>query len=227
MRIPLFLLIIAWAGCSTNEPTSPTSDPNAQPAADLPLSWQTVALPSVFRPPAILPAATENESAFSTRSSTARLLTQASFGPRPEEIDAYLGKSESAWFRDQLSQSPSLIMPRFRAYEELWERTVERLEAAEGDEESDVENEDEEEEEVYPLTAEAATFSFWRNSATGPDQLRQRVAFALSQILVVSNFGGEILTDIPEPVSQFQDMLIRNAFGNYRQILGEMTYLPA
>eukprot|EP00438_Fugacium_kawagutii_P007465 Skav229937 [mRNA] locus=scaffold7556:33379:37301:+ [translate_table: standard] len=82
--------------------------------------------------------------------------------------------------------------------------------------------------EEFPLLAvQSSTFSFWRNAIEGDDQLRQRMAFALSQILVVSNFGGEILTDIPEPVVGYQDILVEGAFGNYRDLLEEVTYSPA
>ncbi|MEO1171136.1 MAG: DUF1800 family protein [Myxococcota bacterium] len=86
---------------------------------------------------------------------------------------------------------------------------------------------EEEEEDHDILESEAATFGFWVHAIRGPDQLRQRMAFALSQLLVVSNFGGEVLTDIPDAVIAYQDLLIRGAFGNYRDLLEQVTYSPA
>lgn len=62
---------------------------------------------------------------------------------------------------------------------------------------------------------------FW-NAVHGADQLRQRVAFALSQIVVVS-------ANTIEPAyanRNFQQMLQVNAFGNYRNILLEATLSP-
>jgi hypothetical protein len=59
----------------------------------------------------------------------------------------------------------------------------------------------------------------------GEDQLRQRMAWALSQILVVSPNS----ISIPEHVESFltyYDILVRNAFGNYFDILKEVTYSP-
>ena len=53
------------------------------------------------------------------------------------------------------------------------------------------------------------------------------MAYALSQILVASTFGGELLSDIPQPMAYYQDVLKRNAFGNYRDLLEEITYSPA
>ena len=69
---------------------------------------------------------------------------------------------------------------------------------------------------------------FFQNAVRKPDQLRQRVVFALSQIMVVSGgdnvFPGELKT--PAMVS-YQNVLNRNAFGNYRALMTEMTLNPA
>ena len=58
------------------------------------------------------------------------------------------------------------------------------------------------------------------------DQLRQRVAWALSQILVVSPsavLDDEVLT---EATTTYYDIFVRNAFGSYRSILKEVSYSP-
>lgn len=54
---------------------------------------------------------------------------------------------------------------------------------------------------------------------TAPDQLRQRVAYALAQILVISMNKN----NYPEQVVPLQQILSRNAFGNYRTLLGEVA----
>jgi uncharacterized protein (DUF1800 family) len=64
---------------------------------------------------------------------------------------------------------------------------------------------------------------FFVNALYGPDQLRQRVAFALHQILVVS--GVEITQ--PSWMAPYLQTLDRHAFGNYRQLLYELTLNPA
>lgn len=58
-----------------------------------------------------------------------------------------------------------------------------------------------------------------------PDQLRQRMAWALSQILVVSP-GSVDGNDYTEPFLSYYDIFIRHAFGNYFDILKEVTYHP-
>ena len=66
---------------------------------------------------------------------------------------------------------------------------------------------------------------WFRNVVSGPDQLRQRVAFSLSQILVVSEVGA--LRQMPYALAGYYDLLAENAFGNYRELLQEVTLHPA
>jgi len=73
----------------------------------------------------------------------------------------------------------------------------------------------------------AAGMAFWQNAISAEDQLRQRMAFALSQIFVISDFNENQLFDHPGAVSSFQDLLIKHAFGNYRDVLEAVTYSPA
>lgn len=77
------------------------------------------------------------------------------------------------------------------------------------------------------IVGNSTTNTFWRDAVQGDAQLRDRMAFALSQILVASTFGGELLQDLPQPMAYYQDVLKRNAFGNYRDLLEEVTYSPA
>jgi uncharacterized protein (DUF1800 family) len=63
---------------------------------------------------------------------------------------------------------------------------------------------------------------FFVHALNDPDQLRQRVAFALSEIFVVSG------VDIYEAygMADYQNMLLNDAFGNYRQLLQDVTLSP-
>jgi uncharacterized protein (DUF1800 family) len=64
--------------------------------------------------------------------------------------------------------------------------------------------------------------SFYMQAVRGPDQLRQRVVFALSQIFVVSMASNEVI-DRSRCHTSFVDMLGRNAFGNFRTLLEEVS----
>ncbi len=68
-------------------------------------------------------------------------------------------------------------------------------------------------------------YAFWEYSMTTSDVLRQRVAFALTEILVISQNSG--FGDNAYAFASYYDMLLDNAFGNYRDILGAVTRQPA
>ena len=63
---------------------------------------------------------------------------------------------------------------------------------------------------------------FFTNALTGPDQLRQRVAFALSQIWVTS--GNKIP---PQGMAPYMRLLSQDAFADYRTIMQDVTLSPA
>jgi uncharacterized protein (DUF1800 family) len=65
--------------------------------------------------------------------------------------------------------------------------------------------------------------SFWKQAVTGPDQLRQRVALALSEIMVISDQNANV---DPEGMARYLDVLESDAFGNFRQLLEDVTLDP-
>ena len=137
-----------------------------------------------------------------------RFLNQGGFGATEAEASRLiaLGDSNTAytrWIDAQVAKPASLLLPA--------------LEAA------------------YPNpvpqgfnigSLNAVRLETWFNNVVyGEDQLRQRVAFALSEIMVVSQVGA--LLNLPNATADFHDMLARNAFGNYRTLLEEVTLHPA
>jgi hypothetical protein len=71
---------------------------------------------------------------------------------------------------------------------------------------------------MYPLQRR-----FYTNALYGQDQLRQRVVWALHKLLVVS--GRDI--DMPSRFNPYLQILDRNAFGNFRTLMSEITLNPA
>jgi uncharacterized protein (DUF1800 family) len=63
---------------------------------------------------------------------------------------------------------------------------------------------------------------FFMHALNNPDQLRQRVAFALSQIFVVSS------VEIYEAygLAAYQNLLLKDAFGNFRTLLQDVSLSP-
>ena len=79
---------------------------------------------------------------------------------------------------------------------------------------------------VNPPTITQTNDAWWTFAVSAPDQLRQRVAFALSEILVVSN-SAKNLGNQPGALPAYYDVLVRGAFGNFRQLLEDITLNPA
>ncbi len=127
-----------------------------------------------------------------------RFLVQASFGPTPGDIEFVENLSYSGWIESQLG------MPMTEYLAPLI------LETFVGNEVSDDVN----------------RYDFWESSVLAPDQLRQRMVYALSQILVVSD-RDQGLGDRPLVLAQYKDILTEHAFGNYRDLLDDVTYSPA
>lgn len=141
--------------------------------------------------------------AFRSEPLTAVFLTQATFGPSQDDIERLTGQSASQWFQDQLALAPTYLRPRFETH---MNRVVDGG--------------------FSSFRQASPTLVFWRNAVGAPDQLRQRMAFALSQIMVVSATSGD-LRGRPEGMVHYQDLLIEHAFGNYRDLLEAVTYSPA
>ena len=133
-----------------------------------------------------------------------RFLTQATFGPTRADIDALiaLGDSKTAyrrWVNKQLTLPPSLVLP-------LVQQAGQTI--------------------ANPVPLNDYRQDVWfRNAMHGPDQLRQRVAFALSEIMVVSQNAA--LLRAPFATASYYDTLATDAFGNFRQLMQDVTLLPA
>ncbi|MCQ8184851.1 DUF1800 domain-containing protein [Parvularcula maris] len=67
---------------------------------------------------------------------------------------------------------------------------------------------------------------FWERAIHGDDQLRQRMTFALSQIVVIGVTDGT-LSKSRESFALYADLLNREALGNYCDLIKKVTYTPS
>lgn len=68
--------------------------------------------------------------------------------------------------------------------------------------------------------------AFWNTTYSAPDQLRRRVAYALHQIIMVSQTDSN-LWNHSRAYARYLDQINRNAFGNFRTLLEDMALSPA
>jgi uncharacterized protein (DUF1800 family) len=68
-------------------------------------------------------------------------------------------------------------------------------------------------------------YALWQTALYGDDLLRQRVALALSEIFVIST-EMDAIYGVANGAADWYDMLLRNAFGNFRDLLQDVTLHP-
>lgn len=134
----------------------------------------------------------------------ARFLTQATFGPTLSEISRLDAIGYDAWIQEQFGLPMSYQLPFL---DNLIQQYINANESIE-------------------VWQDRRQEIWWYNALYQPDQLRQRMAFALSQILVVSDQNGAVEGN-PTTLAQYYDILATHAFGNYRDLLEEVTLHPA
>lgn len=159
----------------------------------------------VVTPPTPPPPPVQTDTTFDTAEKTSSFLSQATFGPTGSDIQNLTGSSASQWLVAEFNKPATMPLDTVLSY------VNNPAYQADGG-----------------LTFEAKFapgHAFWINSIEADDQLRQRTAFALSQIFVISN--GDILFDYPTVVGHFQNVLVENSFGNFRDLLEDVTYSPA
>ncbi len=156
-----------------------------------------------FTAPAAAPAVVLTNT---TATDAARLLTQATFGPTKAEITSLTGASIDSWITAQLA------LP-FTSH-----RTAILADRTTYGGSSSFTNWN----AIHGPNRQSAWF---KTALTAPDQLRQRVAFALSQILVISDVALGDDSDA-EPLAYYYDQLGNGAFANFRTLLETVTLSP-
>lgn len=150
---------------------------------------------------AVAPAAT-------SKADAVRLAKQATFGPNTTVVNRIVELGAAGWVDEQLSLSDSTYVdmtqgkyaqPNCNGASDAWLCI-----------------------QTY-FRAQPVAMRFYSNALSKPDQLRQRVAFALSQMIVTSGLKVEQTAGI----ASFQQIMLDNAFGNYETILRQVTLNPA
>ncbi|MGZ4780205.1 MAG: DUF1800 family protein, partial [Thermoanaerobaculia bacterium] len=152
-----------------------------------------------------------------------RLLNQATFGASQAEAARVVALGIPAWIDDQFTQPVS-------GYPDAKYNKIQLTQTP------DCTNNDPNG-VAYPanspqamcvrdqLTLAMLQRDFFTNAVGGADQLRQRVAWALSQILVTS--GNESDLSYAYVMSRYQNLMFKHAFGNFQNLLQEVSLSPA
>jgi uncharacterized protein (DUF1800 family) len=133
----------------------------------------------------------------------ARFLTQATFGPTRADIARVREIGYSAWLDEQMDPART---PQTSVLAHLQQTLAAGLDPK--------------------ALGQAHRRNAWLwLAANNRDQLRMRMAFAIGEIFVISDF--ESAQPQVQRVADYQDTLARNAFGSYRELLKSVTLHPA
>ncbi len=129
----------------------------------------------------------------------ARFLSQATFGVTTQELAQLAGMGIEAWMTNQFAIPPSFHSSYMQTVYTAYSNDV---------------------------WSSHKDLVWWWRSVHAPDQLRQRMAWALSQIFVVSDASDRLAGEMDSMIS-FYDMLVGRAFGLFADVLMDVTLHPA
>jgi len=136
-----------------------------------------------------------------TDAEAARFLNQATFGATAASIPQVRASGIPAWIDQQIA-APSTLSRPFLETLAVSENTA-----------------------GNSLSQSHRVHRWVDVAVTGNDQLRQRVAWALGQMVVASDQDAG-LSDEVVMMAEWNDLLVRNAFGNYRTLIAETVLSP-
>jgi uncharacterized protein (DUF1800 family) len=196
-----FFIGCGGGGSSSNpEDSSPsTGNPSSNPGTEIP---STETPPPTTETPVLL----EKE--------ISSFLSRSTFGATTQEIQSLAKEGNyEQWIETQFTKTPS--------YHLQWAKDNAKGVNTIGDLRDNPQDWEKHSDALNFLQRDA----WWDIAVFGEDQLRQRVAFALSEIMVISKFGP--LINYPDARMSYYDVLVKNAFSNFETLLQEVTYHPA
>ncbi len=131
-----------------------------------------------------------------------RFLTQATFGPTDASVARLMTLGYEQWFAEQFATPQTRHEAGYNEIDVLHTAQV-----------------------GYGVGQPGTLAMFWKTALTGDDQLRQRVAYALAQIFVVSMQDAAVGSSGAGP-SNYLDMLADKGLGNFRTLLENVTLHP-
>lgn len=174
-------------------------------------SSQVVSGGVVSPPPASEPLEIRDMRRSAVAVDVTRFLAQASFGPTEDEIKSlYESDGDFAtWIDEQITAPNTSILEAFDDH--MRDAGLDPLNKRDL--------------ELDWQKRMLLSDILWERFVHGEDQLRQRVAFALSQIFVISDLSDALFNDA-RGVANYHDVMTQHAFGNYRDLLEAVTLNP-
>jgi uncharacterized protein (DUF1800 family) len=174
--------------------------------------------------PAIASTSTNMEVAAESGNAAKKLLHQGSFGSIPETLLSAKKITRKQWIIAQMQLAPSWHYPLTTQYCELVATPQSNL--VDSKRNLNASSMSVIKQGKTPSCLKSQESIWLRHVLAAKDQLRQRVAFALSQIFIVSD-QEPAFTQYDNGLAWYYDLLVKHSFGNYRDLLQDITLSPA
>jgi uncharacterized protein (DUF1800 family) len=142
-----------------------------------------------------------------------RLMRQATLGVSYQDMATFSKMTPEKWIDDQMKRSSPNMLEKMLKDRILWRGYVKSLGY-------------DFKEDTVVVRSEDFNISWWDHNLNNKDYLKQRIAYVLSQIFVISS-RSDVISEHAHGQASFYDLLVKHSLGNYKNLLLDITLHPS
>jgi len=142
-----------------------------------------------------------------------RLMRQATLGVSYQDMATFSKMTPEKWIDDQMKRSSLNMLEKMLKDRILWRGYVKSLGY-------------DFKEDTVVVRSEDFNISWWDHNLNNKDYLKQRIAYVLSQIFVISS-RSDVISEHAHGQASFYDLLVKHSLGNYKNLLLDITLHPS
>jgi uncharacterized protein (DUF1800 family) len=142
-----------------------------------------------------------------------RLMRQATLGVSYQDMATFSKMTPEKWIDDQMKRSSPNMLEKMLKDRILWRGYVKSLGY-------------DFKEDTVVVRSEDFNISWWDHNLNNKDYLKQRIAYVLSQIFVISS-RSDVISEHAHGQASFYDLFVKHSLGNYKNLLLDITLHPS
>lgn len=142
-----------------------------------------------------------------------RLMRQATMGVSYQDMATFSKMTPEKWIDDQMKRSSPNMLEKMIKDRILWRGYVKSLGY-------------DFKEDTVVVRSEDFNISWWDHNLNNKDYLKQRIAYVLSQIFVISS-RSDVISEHAHGQASYYDLLVKHSVGNFKNLLMDITLHPS
>jgi uncharacterized protein (DUF1800 family) len=142
-----------------------------------------------------------------------RLMRQATMGVSYQDMATFSKMTPEKWIDEQMKRSSPNMLEKMIKDRILWRGYVKSLGF-------------DFKEDTVVVRSEDFNISWWDHNLNNKDYLKQRIAYVLSQIFVISS-RSDVISEHAHGQASYYDLLVKHSFGNFKNLLMDITLHPS